>query len=172
MKLDEILSKAGKHKARKRVGRGDGSGKGKTSGRGHKGYGSRAGAKRRLGYEGGQNPLLQRIPQRGFNNKNFRTEYQVVNVDQIEATFDAGSTVDLDALIKARLVRPSEGPVKILGDGELSKKLTVQADKFSRSALTKIASAGGTAQTPDGQTVEAPAEEAPAEPGDQSEGKE
>lgn len=161
MKLDEILSKAGRHKTRKRVGRGDGSGSGKTSGRGHKGYGSRAGAKRRLGYEGGQNPLLQRIPQRGFNNKNFRKEYQVVNVDQLEESFDAGSTVDLDALIKARLVRPDEGPVKVLGDGELSKKLTIQADRFSRSALAKIAEAGGTAQTPDGEAVEALAEKAP-----------
>ncbi len=163
MKLEEILSAAGKNKKRKRVGRGDGSGKGKTSGRGHKGYKSRAGAKQRLGYEGGQNPMLARIPQRGFNNKNFRTEYQVVNIASLEEAFESGAEVDIDALVTARLVRDAEKPVKILGDGELTKKLTVKAGKFSKSAVTKITDAGGSALTPDGQAVESPkAEKAPA----------
>lgn len=163
MKLEEILSAAGKNKKRKRVGRGDGSGKGKTSGRGHKGYKSRAGAKQRLGYEGGQNPMLARIPQRGFNNKNFRTEYQVVNIASLEEAFESGAEVDIDALVTARLVRDAEKPVKILGDGELSKKLTVKAGKFSKSAVTKITDAGGSALTLDGKAVEsAKAEKAPA----------
>ena len=103
MKLDEILTQAGKYKPNNRRGRGDGSGQGGTSGRGHKGYKSRAGAKRRVGYEGGQNPTLQRIPQRGFNNYNFRQEYQVVNVCSLEA-FEAGQRVDAAALRAARLI--------------------------------------------------------------------
>ena len=143
MKLDDILSTAGKKKRRKRVGRGDGSGLGKTSGRGHKGYGSRAGAKRRLGYEGGQTPVLFRFPNRGFSNVNFRTEYQVINVAVLQEKFDDGETVDRDALAKAGLIDPDGGMVKILGDGELSKKLTVVAEKFSKSAAEKIAQAGG-----------------------------
>jgi large subunit ribosomal protein L15 len=153
MKLEEILAAAGKNKKRKRVGRGDGSGKGKTSGRGHKGYKSRSGAKQRLGYEGGQNPMLARIPQRGFNNKNFRTAYQVVNLASLEEAFDAGSEVDVDALVKAHLVRDAEKPVKILGDGELTKKLNVKAMKFSKSAVAKITAAGGQALSPDGTPV-------------------
>ncbi len=170
MKLEEILSAAGKNKKRKRVGRGDGSGKGKTSGRGHKGYKSRAGAKQRLGYEGGQNPMLARIPQRGFNNKNFRTEYQVVNIASLDDAFDAGAEVDIDALVAARLVRDAEKPVKILGDGELTKKLTVKAAKFSKSAIAKITDAGGSALTPDGKPVEsakAPAADEQAETRDE-----
>jgi large subunit ribosomal protein L15 len=174
MKLEEILSAAGKYKKRKRVGRGDGSGIGKTSGRGHKGYKSRSGAKQRLGYEGGQNPMLARIPQRGFNNRNFRTEYQVVNVASLEEAFDAGSEIDLDALVKARLVRDAEKPVKILGEGELSKKLTVKAAKFSRSAVAKINGAGGQALDADGNPVEgaAKAEEEAPQPADEQAGSE
>ena len=142
MKLDEILSAAGKYKGRKRVGRGEGSGHGKTSGRGTKGAGARAGAKAMLGYEGGQNPILARIPKRGFNNANFRTTYQVVNVCDLEA-FDADARVDVSAMEGRGLVRPGGGPVKVLGKGELSKKLTVIANAFSASGEQKIAAAGG-----------------------------
>ena len=145
MKLDEILSKAGKHKARKRVGRGMGSGNGKTSGRGHKGYNSRAGARQRLGYEGGAVSTLARIPQRGFNNANFRKEYQIVNVASLDV-FDDGARVDGQAMEEARLVEDAAKPIKVLGNGEISKKLTVVAAKFSTSAAKKIADVGGTAE--------------------------
>lgn len=144
MKLEEILSAAGKYKRRKRIGRGIGSGMGKTSGRGHKGYGSRSGSKRRLGYEGGQNPALARIPKRGFNNANFRTEYQVVNVAALEANFEEGATVDAIAMKAASLIGDAGGRVKVLGNGEIAKKLTIVADKFSASAKEKIAAVGGT----------------------------
>ncbi len=147
MKLDEILSAAGKYKRRKRLGRGDGSGRGKTSGRGHKGYGARAGAKSRAGYEGGQTPMVSRIPKRGFNNKTFRKEYQIVNLSTLEETFDNGARVDAEALRNAKLIRSATAPVKILGDGELKKKLTVVAETFSASAREKIAQAGGTVET-------------------------
>ncbi len=146
MKLDDILSAAGKYKKRKRIGRGIGSGNGKTSGRGHKGYGSRSGAKRRLGYEGGQTPMVARIPKRGFNNYNFRKEFQIVNLDVLEAAFEEGVTVDAAALVEKGIVRDADRPVKVLGDGELKKKLTVSANKFSASAREKIAAAGGTVQ--------------------------
>ncbi|MBN1942261.1 MAG: 50S ribosomal protein L15 [Phycisphaerae bacterium] len=146
MKLDEILSAAGKYKRPKRIGRGTGSGHGKTSGRGHKGYLSRAGAKRRAGYEGGQAPMLSRIPKRGFNNANFRKEYQVVNLSALEEAFQDGARVDAETLMQAGLIDDAKGPLKILGDGELKKKLTVVADKFSASAAEKIAQAGGTTE--------------------------
>ncbi len=146
MKLDQILSAAGRRKARKRVGRGQGSGKGKTCGRGHKGAGQRAGRTGRLGYEGGQNPALMRIPQRGFNNANFRRAYQVVNVADLEQLFEPGSRVDVDALAAKGLVRPGGLPVKILGGGSLTKKLTVAANAFSSSAEEKIVKAGGSVE--------------------------
>ena len=142
MKPDEILSKAGRHKSSKRIGRGTGSGRGKTSGRGHKGYGSRSGSKKRLGYEGGQTPTLARIPKRGFNNANFRTVYQIVNIGSLEA-FEANSRVDASELKAARLIEDENKPVKILGNGELTKKLTVIATMFSAKAGEKIAQAGG-----------------------------
>lgn len=145
MKLDEILGKAGKHKARKRVGRGMGSGTGKTCGRGHKGYNSRAGARQRLGYEGGGVSTLARIPQRGFNNANFRKEYQIVNVASLEV-FDDGARVDGQVMEEARLVEDAAKPVKVLGNGEISKKLTVVAARFSASAAKKIADVGGTVE--------------------------
>lgn len=145
MKLDEILHKAGRYKASKRLGRGKGSGQGKTSGRGHKGMGARAGSGHRLGYEGGQNPVLARIPQRGFTNAPFRKEYQIVNVVDLER-FDAGSTVDAVALVQAGLVGNPDRPVKVLGKGELTRSLTVAADRFSESAKAKITKAGGTAR--------------------------
>jgi len=143
MKLDEILSAVGKHKARKRLGRGRGSGQGGTSGRGNKGYHSRAGSNRALGFEGGQNPMLKRIPKRGFSNANFRVEYEVVNLSSLEERFDDGARVDIAALAEARLVSGADARVKILGNGDLTKKLTVAAKKFSKSAAEKIAKAGG-----------------------------
>ena len=146
MKLDDILSAAGKYKKRKRIGRGVGSGRGKTSGRGHKGYGSRAGSHQRLGYEGGQNPTIARLPQRGFNNANFRKEYQVVNVAALEAAFDNGATVDAAAQKKVSLISDVTKPVKVLGNGDLTKKLNVVAVKFSASAKEKITNAGGSVE--------------------------
>jgi large subunit ribosomal protein L15 len=145
MKLDEILHKAGRYKATKRLGRGKGSGQGKTSGRGHKGMGARAGARKRLGYEGGQNPVLARIPKRGFTNAPFRKEYQIINVVDLEC-FDAGSAVDAAALLEAGLIDDDTKLVKVLGNGDLKRKLTVTADRFSASAREKITKAGGTAQ--------------------------
>ena len=146
MKLDEVLHAAGRHKARKRVGRGKGSGTGKTSGRGHRGYGQRSGSKRMYGFEGGQNPMLSRIPKRGFSNADFRKEYQIVNVASLDERFEAGSRVDAEALKAARLIQDAAKPVKVLGRGELSKKLTVVANKFSASAAEKIVQAGGAAE--------------------------
>ncbi len=143
MKLDDILSQAGKNKPRKRVGRG--GVRGKTCGRGHKGAGQRSGSTSLLGYEGGQNPALFRIPKRGFNNAIFRTEYQLVNVSDLDV-FNDGDRVDAEALVAKRLVRADGGLVKVLGDGDLAKKLTVVADKFSKSAAEKIKAAGGSAE--------------------------
>ena len=145
MKLDEILSAAGKRKARKRLGRGIGSGLGKTSGRGHKGMGSRAGSGIRLGYQGGSNPAIARLPKRGFNNANFRKEFATVNVSVLEG-FEDGARVDAEALFNARIISDARTPVKILGNGELTRKLTVVAAKFSASAAEKIAKAGGAAE--------------------------
>ena len=145
MRLDEIMSSAGRSRPRKRIGRGIGSGHGKTSGRGHKGMGSRSGSRRRLGYEGGQNPVLARIPKRGFNNANFRKEFQIVNVANLER-FEDGAKVDAKALAEARLIGDRGKPVKVLGNGELTKKLTVVASRFSASAAEKISQAGGTAE--------------------------
>lgn len=146
MKLDEILSQAGAHKRRRRLGRGTGSGHGKTAGRGTKGSGARAGWKRRFGNEGGQNPVLARIPKRGFTNAGFRSEFQTVNVSDLDR-FDAGSRVDGNVLEQAGLIRNAGEPIKILGGGELTKALTVVANKFTASAAQKIASAGGTAES-------------------------
>jgi large subunit ribosomal protein L15 len=143
MMIDDILSKAGRHKPRKRVGRGLGSGHGKTSGRGHKGLGQRAGNSRdRLG-EGGAFPLFRRIPKRGFNNAQFRTEYQVVNVAVLNDRFGDGSHVTPVTLEEAGLIHDANRPVKILGTGELNKKLNVEATRFSTTAAEKIAQAGG-----------------------------
>ncbi|MFP3937025.1 MAG: 50S ribosomal protein L15 [Phycisphaerae bacterium] len=147
MTLDEILQAAGKNRRRRRLGRGSGSGRGKTSGRGHKGYGSRAGAKSRPGYEGGQNPVLFRVPKRGFSNVRFRRGYQIVNLRDLQR-FDEGDRVDADAMLQAGLIADTKLPVKVLGDGELDRKLTVVAEKFSASAAEKIAKAGGSTQTP------------------------
>ena len=132
--------------AKKRVGRGPGSGNGKTAGRGNKGAQSRSGYSYKRGFEGGQMPLHRRVPKRGFNNTDFRTEYEVVNLDQLEARFDAGATVTPDALRSAGLVHGRDIRVKVLARGEVSKALTVQAHKFSGKAAEKIAAAGGSTE--------------------------
>ena len=145
MKLNEVLTQAGSQKPRRRIGRGIGSGHGKTSGRGHKGMGARAGSGTRLAYEGGQNPIVYRIPKRGFNNAQFCTDYQIVNVGSLEG-FEDGTRIDSAALLEARLIQDAAKPVKVLGSGELSKKLTVVAARFSAGAAEKIAKAGGTVE--------------------------
>jgi len=145
MRLDDILSAAGKYASRKRIGRGIGSGHGKTSGRGHKGMGARAGSGQRMGYEGGQNPILARIPKRGFSNAMFCRQYQVVNVADLDR-FDDGARVDAAILASAGLVDNAEMPVKVLGDGQITKKVTVVARKFSASAKQKIEQAGGSVE--------------------------
>jgi large subunit ribosomal protein L15 len=146
MSLNNLKPAPGSKFARKRVGRGPGSGNGKTAGRGNKGAQSRSGYSYKRGFEGGQMPLHRRVPKRGFNNADFRTEYAVVNLDQLEARFDAGATVTPDALRAAGLVSDRRTPVKVLARGEVTKALTVQAHKFSGKAAEKIAAAGGTAE--------------------------
>jgi large subunit ribosomal protein L15 len=141
----EITSVAGKSKARKRLGRGAGTGQGKTCGRGHKGAGSRAGSTSVSLFEGGQMPLFRRIPKRGFSNYKFAARYEVVNVSQLER-FDEGAYIDVEKLSDAGLVDGLKSKVKILGDGELTKKLQVAAHKFSKTAEQKIMASGGTAK--------------------------
>ena len=127
--------------ARKRVGRGPGSGTGKTSGKGHKGQNARSGGGVRPGFEGGQLPLFRRLSKRGFNNYNFRTVYATVNVGDLER-FEEGTTVTKELLIEAGLVKKELDGIKVLGNGELTKKLTVKADKFSSTAKEKIENVG------------------------------
>lgn len=148
MQIHDVTAKGVKHKARKRVGRGQGSGTGKTAGRGHKGQRSRSGDHPRLGFEGGQMPLYRRIPKRGFTNARFKKHYTLVNVQDLDA-FDAGAEVTLDAVLRAGLSRKTGDLLKVLGNGELSKALTVKAHKFSASAQSKIVAAGGTAEVLD-----------------------
>ena len=143
MMIHEITEKVGKYKARKRIGRGHGSGSGKTSGRGHKGAKSRSGYSRRPAFEGGQMQYFRRIPKRGFTNADFKTIYHIVNLASLEARFEKGATVDASALVEAGLIRNFKNPVKILGQGDLTIALSVTADKFSASAVKKIESAGG-----------------------------
>lgn len=141
----EITSIAGKQKPRKRVGRGSGSGHGKTCGRGHKGSSSRSGSTSVSLYEGGQMPLFRRLPKRGFSNREFARCYEIVNVSQLEK-FEEGSVVGIEQLSDAGLIRSCKNKVKILGDGELTKKLEVTAHKFSKTAEQKIVGCGGTAK--------------------------
>ncbi len=144
MKLHELHPAEGSTTAPKRLGRGSGSGLGKTSGKGHKGAKARSGGGKRPGFEGGQMPLYRRVPKRGFNNV-FGTEYAEVNVERLEA-FEDGAVVNAQALLDARIIRKELDGVKILGGGELTKKLTVQAAKFSASAKEKIEAVGGKAE--------------------------
>lgn len=143
MDLSSLKLTPGSRKTKKRLGRGVGSGWGKTSGRGHKGAGSRSGSKRRAWFEGGQMPLQRRIPKFGFYSP-FRTEYSVVNVDQLENLKDV-TEITPEVLRELGLIRNFNKPVKILGQGELKKKLVIKAHKFSKSATEKIEKAGGTA---------------------------
>ena len=141
MKLHDLSPAAGSRQNRKRIGRGPGSGLGKTAGKGHKGQRSRSGFSRRRGFEGGQMPLLRRVPKRGFTNI-FRTEYEIVNVARLA---DLKGEVTPELLAEKGLVRAGR-PVKILGQGDLKKKLKVSAHKFSASARAKIEAAGGSCE--------------------------
>lgn len=134
----------GAHKKKKIVGRGSSSGLGTTAGKGNKGQQSRSGGKVYVGFEGGQMPLYRRIAQRGFSNYPFRKEYAAFNLSMIEAKYDNGETVDKETLYRKGLLKKPALLVKILGDGELTKKLTVSVDKVSASAKEKIEKAGGT----------------------------
>ena len=145
MELHDLHPAPGAKRTRKRVGRGPGSGNGKTAGRGHKGQKSRSGYSRRYGFEGGQMPLARRIPKRGFTNI-FRVEFEVVNLRDLERVFADGDTVSPEMLAENGLIRSSKKRVKILADGELKKKLTVQAHKFSAAAKAGIEAVGGSCE--------------------------
>jgi large subunit ribosomal protein L15 len=156
--------------ARKRVGRGWGSGMGKTSTRGEKGAGRRSGTRFRLRFEGGQMPLYRRLPKKGFRNARFRVTYVVVNVGQLDAAFEAGATVDLASLSAAHLVPKNAARLKILGDGEVTKALRVSADAASAGARKKIEAAGGTLAVPEREPEPAPKPRAPAKAAAKAEG--
>ena len=145
MAFDNLRPPKGAKHPRKRVGRGPGSGHGKTASRGSKGAQSRSGFRFKRGFEGGQTPLHRRVPKRGFHNP-FRIEYAIVNLDTLGEVFDAGSEVTPELLRERGLVRQANSPVKVLGRGEIAKKLTVRAHKFSGSAAEKIVAAGGAAE--------------------------
>ena len=144
MKLHDLRPAEGSTTAEKRLGRGVGSGLGKTSGKGHKGAKARSGGGKRPGFEGGQMPLYRRVPKKGFTNI-FGTEYAVVNVERLNV-FEDGATVDAKALLDAGIIKKVLDGVKIMGDGELTKKLTIQAAKFTASAKEKIEALGGKAE--------------------------
>jgi len=145
MSLNNLRPPKGAKHSKRRVGRGHGSGTGKTAGRGHKGAQSRSGFRSKRGFEGGQMPLHRRVPKRGFHNP-FRVEYAVVNLDTLAEVFDAGSDVTPELLRERGLVRERRALIKVLGRGEFATKLTVRAHKFSSTAAQKIAAAGGVAE--------------------------
>ncbi len=153
MILDDVHRGIQKNKKRKRIGRGPGSGHGKTSGRGHKGYYSRSGSSRRLSYEGGQMPLARRIAKRGFNNRAFADKVVIFNLYQLEKAFSDGETVTAETLIEKGLLKGRFDVVKILSVGDLTRKLTVKVDRLSTAAAEKIKSAGGSIEV-----LEQPAE--------------
>jgi large subunit ribosomal protein L15 len=144
MNLSNLKPADGSTQKSFRVGRGQGSGNGKTAGRGHKGAQSRSGYKRKRGFEGGQMPLHRRVPKRGFHNP-FRQEYVVVNVDDLAERFEAGTVITPELLRERGLVRAS-GPIKVLARGDIAKALTIRAHRFSVKAQEKIAAAGGTVE--------------------------
>lgn len=143
MKLHDLQPTKGSKHRRRRVGRGESSGLGKTSGKGHKGQKSRSGASIRPGFEGGQMPLARRLPKKGFNNAQFKTQFAIVNVSQLEAKFADGDTVNEESLRACGLVKGIYDAIKVLGMGDLTKKLTVDVDKLSGAAKEKIEKAGG-----------------------------
>ncbi len=143
MNLEDVHRGIHKHKSRKRIGRGPGSGTGKTAGRGHKGHKSRSGYSRKPVFQGGAMPMVRRIPKRGFNNK-WSVEVFAVNVATLDKAFEDGAEVTLELLAEKHIAKGTFDEVKILGDGELTKKLTVTAHRFSKQAEEKIAKAGGT----------------------------
>lgn len=143
MIIDDVHRGIRKNKKRKRIGRGPGSGHGKTSGRGHKGAGSRAGYSARLVFEGGQMPLARRVAKRGFNNNYFSTDVAIVNLADLEAAFENGSVVCPESLAKVGLVKGRYDAIKVLGNGDLTKKLSVKAHRISAAAEKKIQAAGG-----------------------------
>ena len=145
MELNELKYTYGSTKNKKRVGRGIGSGNGKTSGRGQKGQNSRSGGGVRPGFEGGQNPLVFRIAKRGFNNYEFATKYAVINISDLEK-FEDGAEITPELLKEMGIVKNMQDGLKVLGNGELTKKLTVSANKFSKVAKEKIENAGGKAK--------------------------
>ena len=144
MKIHELGAVAGSTKEVKRIGRGHGSGNGKTAGKGHKGQKARAGHGMRIGFEGGQMPLQRRVPKRGFNNI-FAEEWIAINVAALEV-FEDGAVVDAAALAEKNIIKKADKPVKVLGNGKLTKKLTVNLNAFSASAAEKINAAGGKAE--------------------------
>jgi large subunit ribosomal protein L15 len=171
MDLRTVCAKGTKYKARHRVGRGPGSGSGKTSGRGHKGRGARSGASRRPGYEGGQMPIYRRIPKRGFTNARFRKVYTTINVEALNVFAD-GDVVDLEAILGRGLVSRTSDLLKILGDGKLERKLTVRAQKCTGSAVEKILAAGGEIVTINARGKEVTeADEADAKPNKKAKAK-
>lgn len=145
MKIHELSPAPGSTRPAWRKGRGIGSGNGKTAGRGHKGQWARSGGGVRPGFEGGQTPMYRRLPKRGFTNARFRTDYTVVNVSELDR-FDDNATITLDTLLECGVVSQSKGRLKVLGRGDISKKLTVQAAIFSASAKEKIEAIGGKAE--------------------------
>jgi large subunit ribosomal protein L15 len=146
MSLNNLRPPKGAKHAKKRIGRGQGSGNGKTAGRGHKGAKSRSGFHFKRGFEGGQMPLHRRVPKRGFHNP-FRIEYEVINLDQLGEAFDAGTTVTPELLRERGFMSRGKKPLKVLGRGELAKALTVRAHKFSGTAADKIKASGGAVET-------------------------
>ncbi len=145
MELNELKFTTGSNKTRKRVGRGIGTGHGKTSGRGQKGQNSRSGGGVRVGFEGGQNPLVFRIAKKGFNNYEFSTRYAIINMSDLEK-FEDGAEITPELLKEMGIVKDMKDGLKVLGNGELTKKLTVNANKFSKVAKEKIENAGGKAK--------------------------
>ena len=145
MKLNELRPADGSVQERYRKGRGPGSGNGKTAGKGHKGQNARSGGGVRPGFEGGQFPIYRQLPKRGFNNKRFATVYATVNVSDLNR-FEDGAIVDIEALLAARVIRKAQDGLKVLGNGEITKKLTVKAAKFSAAAKEKIEAAGGSCE--------------------------
>jgi large subunit ribosomal protein L15 len=145
MDLSNLKPAQGSKHSKKRVGRGQGSGQGVQAGRGHKGAQSRSGWAKKRGFEGGQMPLHRRVPKRGFHNP-FRVEYSVVNLDTLVERFDAGTVVTPELLRERGLIHSTRQPIKVLARGDVSKKLTVQAHKFSSKAAEKIAAAGGSTE--------------------------